>query len=446
MQPTPVIAIFDIGKTNKKCFLFDRNYRVVEEVTTQFDEITDEDGFPCEDVLQLQAFVHDSLASFINKKQFKIKAVNFSGYGASFLYLDARGKVLSPLYNYLKPYPENLQRRFYDTYGGEEKISIQTASPVLGNLNSGMQLYRIKYERPDLFANIRYALHLPQYLSFLITGKYASDVTSIGCHTQLWNFETNNYHEWVMQEGIVPKLAPIVDSSSGSQVAMLGHQFFAGVGMHDSSAALIPYLIQLQDPFLLISTGTWSISLNPFNHAPLSIEELRNDCLCYLSYKGLPVKASRLFAGFEHETQAGRIADHFNQQQLKYKSVVYNRNLMQVPPDDNNKFRNRDLDDFNSYEEAYHWMVFDLVQDQFISSNRILNNNLVKRIFVDGGFSKNTVYMHLLANAFPEKELFAAGMSQATALGAAMAIHPKWNDQPCPSNLIELKHYAASPI
>jgi sugar (pentulose or hexulose) kinase len=95
------------------------------------------------------------------------------------------------LYNYLKPYPESLQKQFYNTYGREAEFAFRTASPVLGSLNSGMQLYRIKYEKPELFKEIKYALHLPQYLSFLISGKVCSDITSIGCHTNLWDFQKN---------------------------------------------------------------------------------------------------------------------------------------------------------------------------------------------------------------------------------------------------------------
>jgi len=44
MHPTSVIAIFDIGKTNKKLFLFDEQYRMVLEKTEQFEETTDDDG------------------------------------------------------------------------------------------------------------------------------------------------------------------------------------------------------------------------------------------------------------------------------------------------------------------------------------------------------------------------------------------------------------------
>ena len=75
-----------------------------------------------------------------------------------------------------------------------------------------MQLYRIKYEQPLIFSTIKYALHLPQYLSYLLTGEAASDITSIGCHTNLWNFKENDYHHWINDERIIEKLAPIVEA------------------------------------------------------------------------------------------------------------------------------------------------------------------------------------------------------------------------------------------
>jgi sugar (pentulose or hexulose) kinase len=54
-------------------------------------------------------------------------------------------------------------------------------------------------------------LHLPQYLSYLFSRVAASDITSIGCHTNLWDFSNNDYHEWVKKEAIIDKLAPLQD-------------------------------------------------------------------------------------------------------------------------------------------------------------------------------------------------------------------------------------------
>lgn len=293
----PVIAIFDVGKTNKKLFLIDEHYQIVYERSARFVETHDEDGEVCENLESLKSSVFDSLNQVLQLKAFDIKAINFSTYGASFVYLDEHGNPLTPLYNYLKAYPENLKNKFYSQYGGETQISLATASPILGSLNSGMQLYRLKHEQPEVFAKTKWALHLPQYLSFLITGAPLADITSIGCHTQLWDFSKNQYHSWVIAEGLDKKFGTFTPADASLTAQYQQKTVKVGVGLHDSSAALIPYLANFSSPFVLISTGTWCISLNPFNQTQLTESELKQDCLCYMHYQGKPIKASRIFAG-----------------------------------------------------------------------------------------------------------------------------------------------------
>jgi len=442
----PVIAIFDVGKTNKKLFLFDEQYKIVFERSARFLETVDEDGFSCENLDSLRLSVFDSLHEVFRKPEFEIKAINFATYGASLIYLDENGKPLTPLYNYLKPYPAELQHEFYATYGGEEQFSYKTASPVLGSLNSGMQLYRIKKEQPELFNRIKTVLHLPQYMSFLISGKLYTDITSIGCHTNLWDFEKNNYHSWLKEEEVLDKLAPIVSSDTVVQAAFPGNSYGVGTGLHDSSAALIPYLVSFNEPFVLISTGTWCISFNPFNSSPLTKEELKSDCLCYMQYQGTPVKASRLFAGYEHEKEVKRIAEYFNQSTSKYKNLSFDKGFLNHLDDKGNlsPFRDCDLASFSSDVEAYHYLMLDIIKQQKRSTQLVINDSGVRRIFVDGGFSKNAIYMNLLSHLFPEMEVFAASMAQATAMGTALAIHDSWNRNPLPNDLIELKFYATS--
>ena len=130
MEKKNVIAIFDVGKTNKKLLLFDEQYNVIHEESYQLQEIKDEDGFSCEDVDALTNWVQESFAELAADERFDIKAVNFSAYGASFVYLDDKGEVIAPLYNYLKPYPKKLQDQFYKTYGGESVVAKETADDV----------------------------------------------------------------------------------------------------------------------------------------------------------------------------------------------------------------------------------------------------------------------------------------------------------------------------
>ncbi|MFL5787498.1 MAG: FGGY-family carbohydrate kinase, partial [Flavisolibacter sp.] len=383
--------------------------------------------------------------------------INFSSYGASFVCIGKNGKPVASLYNYLKAFPVHLQKQFYNKYGGEELFSLQTASPVLGSLNSGLQLYRMKYEKPEIFRNMQYAMHLPQYLSYLITGKCFSDLTSIGCHTALWDFQNSQYHNWVIKENIIEKLPEIKPSSFVVNSTYKDEKYITGIGFHDSSAALIPYLKSFQDPFVLISTGTWCISLNPFNNSPLTYSELKNDCLCYLTYEGKPVKSSRLFAGQEHEEQTARIAEHFGLKNNWYQSVKFNNeiihrlhgkeeliNYVERNSLKHSVFSKRDLNKYSSPDEAYHQLMIDIVREQFISTQLVIQGTSVKRIFVDGGFSRNAIYMNLLAAAFPDMEVYAAFVSQATALGTALAIHSHWNNKHVPNSIIELKYYSLS--
>ena len=453
MASIPVIAIFDVGKTNKKLFLFDSQYKIVYEKSAKFIETHDEDGDECENLESLRLSVFDSLREVFRLKEFSIQAINFSTYGASFVYIDENGNPLTPLYNYLKNYPDSLRKQFYDNYGGEQSFAHQTASPVLGSLNSGMQLYRIKYERPELFQKIKYALHLPQYLSYLISGVPCSDITSIGCHTNLWDFSNNQYHPWVEKEAVLEKLAPILPGNEVLPAAFPGNNYFVGIGLHDSSAALIPYLVNFHEPFVLISTGTWCISLNPFNQTPLTDEELSNDCLCYMTYEGKPVKASRLFAGYEHEQQVKRIADHFSQNTIRYRHIDYDATIIVQLQEKISQslgpvnlkasaFSQRDLTLFATDVEAYHQLIIDIIAQQIFSTQLVLRGTAIKRIFVDGGFSKNAVYMNLLALYFQAVEVFAASMAQATAVGTALSIHQFWNKKSLPNDIIELKYYA----
>lgn len=86
--------------------------------------------------------------------------------------------------------------------------------------------------------------------------------------------------------------------------------------------------------------------------------------------------------------------------------------------------------------------MFDLVKQQVYALKLILNEK-VSRVFVDGGFGKNAIYMHLLANALPNVEVYASSVAQATAIGTALAINAAWNTNPPPTDMIQLKYYSS---
>ena len=112
-----VTIVFDIGKTNKKFFLFDKNYKEVVRKYTELPLTADEDGYPTEDLPALQNWIKENFNAILDDDNFEVKAINFSTYGASFVHLDQKGNVLTPLYNYTKPMDQDILDLFYEKHG-----------------------------------------------------------------------------------------------------------------------------------------------------------------------------------------------------------------------------------------------------------------------------------------------------------------------------------------
>jgi sugar (pentulose or hexulose) kinase len=330
-----VIAIFDIGKTNKKFLLFDESMKLVFQQEEEFEEIADDEGFLCDDIARFEDWMWQLIRKTIQSGEFNIKGINFSTYGASLVYLDENGKRLTPVYNYLKPMPENVLEGFYENYGGVDEFSRNTASPALGMLNSGLQILWLKKNKPEVFSKVKNILHFPQYLSYLFTGKVVSEYTSIGCHTAMWDFDNQKYHQWLANEGI--KLPEPIDNSSTFDVEIEARTIKIGIGIHDSSASLVPYFMASKQQFVLISTGTWGIFMNPFNSEALTAEQLKNDSLCYMSIQQKQVKSSRLFMGHIHDVNVKRIADFFKVGEKQFQKVEVDEALIDQMIEQNNR-------------------------------------------------------------------------------------------------------------
>ncbi len=430
-----VTAIFDLGKTNKKLLLFDQKFQLFFEHEEKFEETLDEDGFPCDDLTRIENWLRETIDELSQSDEYDLKAVNFTTYGASVVYLGEDGKRVGPLYNYLKNMPESIPQEIYEKYGGKDEFCRKTASPAMGMINAGLQVYWFKKTKPECYAKVKHILNFPQYLSYLFTGKIVSDFTYTGCHTTMWDFDEMEYHPWLKQEGIT--LPQPISSKTTYPATINGKTIEFGIGVHDSSASLVPYFRESKEPFILCSTGTWIVIMNPFNSEPLTIHQLQNGCLCYLSTEMKQVKSSLLFLGYVHDVNVERISTHFNVEKDAYKNVVLNPGYLTEPTGD---FSNRrvffagglppghidekvDLTQFGSFDEAYHRLMTDFTQITWEGLQMIFpEKDQTRTIYISGGFNRNEIFIHLLKKWLPGKQIIASEVKNATALGAAMIV------------------------
>jgi len=430
-----VIAIYDIGKTNKKIVLFNDDFKIVSEIEEKFAETTDEDGFECDDIDLIEIWIKKSLNELVHSDKYDLKAINFTTYGATLVYLDETGKRLTPVYNYLKPFDDKIAESLYKRHGGRDEFCRRTASPALGMLNSGLQPLWLRATRPGIFSKIVHILHFPQYLSYLITGKIYSEHTSIGCHTGLWDFDNMDYHPWTKMQGLnLPSPVPV---ETLNEVTIDDKIIQVGIGIHDSSSSLAPYFSGSRGKFLLISTGTWCINMNPFNTEKLTANQLDMDCLCYMSITRQPVKSSRLFLGHLHDTALKQINDHFGKHENYYKTIKTDTQLstslltrfntkkifFQTSPYSRDLKEHIDMYEFASFEQAYHQLMNELGDLIIEAINLILPaKDDTENIYLTGGFSKNELFQKVITRAYPEKSVYTSEIANGSALGAALVV------------------------
>jgi sugar (pentulose or hexulose) kinase len=448
-----VIAVFDVGKTNKKILLFDYDLNIVSEIEERFPEIKDDDGFECDDIEKIEKWISDSVRDLVRSDKYDLTGVNFATYGATLAYLDRNGKRITPIYNYLKPIDDRIPEKIYRRFGGQDEFCRRTASPALGMLNSGMQALWLKNVKPEIFTRTAHILHFPQYLSYRLTGRMFSEHTSIGCHTALWDFDNMTYHRWTQEEGL--KLPEPSDVSTLNEVTVDGKKIKVGIGIHDSSASLAPYFTGSNGKFLLVSTGTWCINMNPFNTEKLTTDQLDKDCLCYMSITKQPVKSSRLFLGHLHEVAVKRISDHFKTSEDHFKGVKPDKQLIRIckikcgdkrfyfenEPFSRNLLEKNDFFVFKTFEEAYHQLMVELSELTVEAIDLVIPpDDDIENVYITGGFSKNPLFLILIAEAYSMKNVYTSEINNATALGAALVILNSLNPDRKPNLNLGLNH------
>ena len=212
-----------------------------------------------------------------------------------------------------------------------------------------------------------------------------------------------------------------------------GNRIKIGVGIHDSSAALLPYVRSIKKKFVLISTGTWSIAFNPFTKKPISEDTNDKDAINYMRINGKPVKASRLFLGNEYKLQVAKLDKHFGVNDDHHRTVKFDHDkYFEIMQDFKHCYKWESITDedmpeqtqmpYTEYERAYHQLMTELVLLQIKCVKKAIGDDTISRLYVDGGFSDNDVYIKLLSHYFRDKKLSTTSASLGSALGAAISI------------------------
>ncbi|MBJ6133552.1 FGGY-family carbohydrate kinase [Ochrobactrum sp. Q0168] len=417
------IAILDIGKTNAKVVVIDAAGG--EEIAARrMPNTVQRDGpYPHYDIEALWRFFLASLSEFAREPGFD--AISITTHGASAALVAADGTLAMPVLDYELEYPAEIRA----AYAAIKPDFRDTFSPTLSlGLNLGAQLHYLKTVFPADFARTHFIFTYPQYWAWRLTGIATSEVTSLGCHTDLWLPKQSAFSALVDRLDIREKFPPLRSAfdALGPLLPKIATEIGlpspvpVHCGIHDSNASLLAHLMDRKGSFSVVSTGTWVVSFAVGGN--LDQLDPKRDTLANVDAYGRAVPSARYMGGREFDLMTEGLQKPSPSEYDALAAQVLHRSIMALPsavpgcgpfPDTHLRWRNADQpSDAERYAAACIYAA--LMTESCLS---LLGAK--GPIVVEGPFSDNAIYLKTLAN-FSGRAVEAIAGSTGTATGAGL--------------------------
>ena len=294
------VLVLDIGKTNAKAALVEAATLAEIDVVATPNRPLNGPPYPHADVDGLWRFLLDAAGRL--HARHGVDAIAVTTHGATAALIDAEGGLALPVLDYEHDGPDELA----PAYDAARPDFATTGTPRLpAGLNLGAQLFWQFRRFPEAAGRAAAILTYPQYWAWRLCGVPASEATSLGCHTDLWNPHARGLSPLVAAEGwdrLMPPLRRAADrlgpiAPGVAAAAGLDPATPVACGIHDSNASLLPHLMSQPAPFAVVSTGTWVVAM-AIGGRRVALDP-RRDTLINVSAFGDPVPSARFMGGRE---------------------------------------------------------------------------------------------------------------------------------------------------
>ena len=282
------------------------------------------------------------------------------------------------------------------------------------------------------------------------------DFTYMGNHTYLWDQVNHKLSSVAHKMGITPLIPdrmykpwdiPGTISEEFAAKTGLPKETIVTTGIHDSNSALLPHFAKKGNrKFILNSTGTWCVIMNPSEKYGFTPDELGKVVFFNISAFGEPIKTAIFLGGLEFETWSRLflkkhetdIMPGWNEE--LYHSIFKEKRLFLLPEltPGSGQFPNSRARIREDGEDYYFDSLTDNSPPCLIDIEKcfaVLRISLVMQtltaleragirkgfeVYTEGGFRKDESYNRLLSSALADNKVFLTNISEASAIGAAM--------------------------
>jgi sugar (pentulose or hexulose) kinase len=415
------VAVIDVGKTNAKLALVDLETYDELEVYTRSNKVLKSHPWPHFDIDGHWQFFVQGLKLF--QKKYGIDGISVTTHGACAVLLDGNGQLAAPVLDYEFGGIE-------DTRAAYAKLRPDfglTGSPLLANgLNIGAQLHWLAQKSPETLRAAKYIITYPQYWGFRLTGELSCDLTSLGCHTDLWMPHDRQFSPLLDTLNIREKMPParlpgdvlgIVTPELSSEIGLKSGVPVA-CGIHDSNASLLPYLGEKKKQYSVVSTGTWVIAMT-INGGKVKLDPAK-ETFVNVDANGNPVPSARFMGGREYELGRGKTTGRFTSEDV---DKTLNDGIMLLPslepgagPFIGHRARWRPNEPAINAPHRHVALSFYLALMTSICLRTISHSG---DIVLEGPFGQNKLFLEMLASS-TNSPLLVSRSQTGTSIGASM--------------------------
>jgi sugar (pentulose or hexulose) kinase len=428
------VAVFDVGKTNMKVVVFDATGKVVAERGHPNAPLAPDAKWPYLKLGTESAWTFLIGALKELGARFSIEAISIAAHGAAGVLVTDEGDAL-PAMDYEFQGCDDVAAEY-------EKIRPpfdETKSPYLTRgLNLGKQLFYLQRRYPTEFAAAKAFLGYPQYWSWRLSGGAATEFTAMGAHTDLWHPYEGGPSSMVDKLGwrrLFPPMRKAWDTLGTLKREVAAETGLAPdvrviCGAHDSNASLVPHLVSRDDPFTVISTGTWVIIMAIGGRAEL---DPKADMLANVDVRGKPTPTARFMGGREYAVLAGEAPADVDEADV---AGVIASGALALPAfsDQGGPFATRKgVIEGPAPSTPKARAALAAVYSALMTAHMLRRLEAPGDLIVEGGFARSPAFAAVLARLMGHRRVVIAPMSAGASAGAAMLAH--WGEPHPPPRL-----------
>lgn len=415
------IAVIDAGKTNTKIALFSGSGKLLAErkVASQ-----NQDGPPYRhlDPAPVIALCESALPEL--DAILPVDVIVPSGHGAAAACLAADGSLAVPLMDYTAEPPLDI----VSEYAAIEPPFAEAGSPRLPMaLTHGLQLYWQSRLLPEDFARVTTIIPWMQYVAVLLGGEPVTEVSAMSCQSHLVDVRTGEASSFIRHMGwqkLFPRRAKAWETI-GSLNAQFRGTGFRGegrilAGVHDSNGNYLRYMAAGLGKFTLLSTGTWIIGFD--TEAKLGVLDETRDTVTNTNVFGNIVICCRFFGGHEFDVLSQHAAPETASLAVAEQLVANGTMALAsfsdaggpVPHSGNQGHIIGPAPQTEAERASLASLYCALMVSESLAAVGSQHD-----IIVDGPFSKNGVFLSLLASLRQGQRVLASDLRDGTTAGAA---------------------------